>query len=655
MTGRALVARVMIDSPLPQLDRLFDYALPHEGGDAIVAGVRVKVPLHNRMATGFVVELAPPGEYTGELSAIEAIVSPVAVLAPEVWALARRLADRAAGTASDVIRLAVPKRQARVEKVWSTRGEAEPPSVVTPVEDLAYGPGALHDLVATQARVAVSAVPRPVELAGGAWVGHWAVTLAAAASQALAAGGSAILCVPDYRDQDQLLAALHAVLPADRVVQLDAKQSDPDRYRALLACRGDVPLAIVGTRAVLFAPAARLALTVVWDDGDPLHAGLLSPHLHDRDVALVRQEQQGGALVFAAHSRSTDVERLVEIGFLRELAPTRVSTPKVVPTAQLIGQDPAAALARIPSVAWREATQALARGPVLVQVARPGWAPRLACAECGQSARCGVCDGPLGSRTRTSTPHCGWCGALAADWHCTTCEGTGLRFIGQGAGRTADDLGRAFPNTRIIVVDGDRPQLEVGHEPALVIATRGAEPIARGGYRAVLLLDGERMMARESLRVAEDCLRLWSNAAALAAPGSPVVLVGVGGPVASALATWRQPTFAASELAERRSLRFPPAVRVATVTGAAASVDHAIAAVSDLDGVDVLGPVEREGGDVRAIVRFDYAVGTAITAALRTEVIRAATSRRRRAAGGGDRPAPPTLRVRCDDIEPFTE
>src|SRR6202012_4235984 len=130
-----------------------------------------------------------------------------------------------------------------------------------------------------------------------------------------------------------------------------------------------------------------------------------------------------------------------------------------------------------------------------------------------------------------------------------------------GATRTAEDLGKAFPGVRIIVADGDHPILEVGAESALVIATRGAEPVARGGYRAVLLLDGERMVARESLRVGEDCLRWWSNAAALAAGGAPTYLVGVGGALASALSTWRQSDYASTELAERCRVRFTPANR----------------------------------------------------------------------------------------------
>ncbi|TPX01018.1 primosomal protein N', partial [Schumannella luteola] len=113
--------------------------------------------------------------------------------------------------------------------------------------------------------------------------------------------------------------------------------------------------------------------------------------------------------------------------------------------------------------------------------------------------------------------------------------------------------------------------------PALVVATRGAEPIAAGGYRAVLLLDGERMVARESLRIAEDCLRWWSGAAALAADDATVFLVGVGGRLASALATGGVTAFARAELADRRALRFPPATRTATLDGVPDAVSAALA------------------------------------------------------------------------------
>jgi primosomal protein N' (replication factor Y) len=653
----ASVARVLIDSPLPQLDRLFDYGIPAALRESAVPGVRVRVPLRSagRVADGFIVEIAPPGDYTGALSEIEEVVSSVAVLTPEVWALARKASERAAGNAIGIVRLAVPGRQVRVEKAFVAAEEAPRLApLAAPARIRGYGDGTLESAIAARSRLAVDAIPLVAEVQPGVWVGEWAVTMAAAAAATLAGGATAILAVPDYRDQEQLASALAAILPPERIIRLDAKQSNPDRYRAFLRCLRDEPVVIIGNRSVVYAPATNLGLIGIWDDGDPLHSEPLGPYVHARDAALIRQELQGSALAFFGHARSTEVERLVEIGWVESLVPQPSVLPKIVPTSQQSSEDRLAAQARIPSTAWREARAALEFGPVLVQVARPGYAPRLACADCKRSARCMKCEGPLGQKTSRSTPACGWCGALAVDWRCSNCDGEKLRFVGSGAGRTAEDLGRAFPGVRVIVADGERPILTVGAEPALVIATRGAEPIAAGGYRAVLLLDGESMVARESLRVAEDCLRWWSNAAALAARRAPIVLVGVGGALASAFVTWRQADFARGELADRRALRFPPAVRVATVTGTLDAVAEAVAALP-VEGADILGPVDVDEGGVRTIVRFDYAHGAEIAAGLRAEIVRSAANRRRAIGKAARGPIPVSLKVRFDDVEPFLD
>ncbi|MFP7833279.1 primosomal protein N' [Marisediminicola sp. LYQ134] len=677
----------MIDSTVPQLDRLFDYAIPESLTADVAVGVRVRVPVRSagRIADGFVVEIGPPGDYAGTLSELDAVVSSVPVLTPDVWALARAVADRAAGTASDVVRLAVPKRQVRVEKAWLARAddtddgevstdatgevstdEAAPGGAAPGVRERApgkesrpglesYAPADRETALARGARYAVDAVPRPERLRGGVWVGAWARTAAAAAAETLARGESAIVCVPDYRDQEQLEAALADEVAAHRVVRIDARQSNPHRYRAHLAGLDDEAIVVVGNRSAVYAAAPRLGLMIVVDDGDPLHSEPLSPYVHSRDAALVRSEQAGCGLWFLSHSRTTEVQRLVELGFLSVLSAARTYSPRVVPTAQQSSTDRFAAMARIPSTAWREARAALEHGPVLVQVARPGYSPRTACATCSAAARCTRCDGALSRSRSGAVPACSLCGKLAADWVCPVCEGTTMTDVGQGSVRTADELGRAFPGVRVIVADGTHPVLRVDDGPALVVATRGAEPLADGGYRAVLLLDGERMLARESLRVGEDCLRWWTNAAALAAPGSPVVLVGVGGPLASTMATWRPAAYASTELADRRRLRFPPAVRVATVTGATAAVEKAVATVAGIEGLDVLGPVETSEGVVRAIIRFEFRSGREVATALRAAVITAATSRRKPVPRGPRPVTLPTLKVRLDDIEPFAE
>jgi len=642
------VARVLVDSPLPQLDQLFDYAVPERLRESARPGVRVRMPLRTggRIADGWLVELAESSEYGGVLSELEDVISEVPPLVPEVWALARAVADRAAGNASDVLRLAIPSRYVRVERSWLA-APGDPgalPDAVPPIHGAAAG--RIEAGIANGERMSLAADPRPLRLPSGEWVGAWAVTLAQAAAHALAADRSALLVVPDYRDQEQLEAALAASVDSRRVLRTDARQSGGDRYRAFLDATRDDARIIVGNRSTVYAPAARLGLIAIWDDGDALLNEPLAPGVHPRDAALVRQEQSGAALLLASHTRSVELARLVEIGWVHDVAPVGHAKPRIIPTEQQAAPEPGSA--RIPSAAWRQAQEAVRDGPVLVQVARPGNAPALACDRCREPARCVACGGALAVPRGGGEPRCVLCGTSAGAWRCPVCDGTKLRAVTVGASRTAEELGRAFPKTRVILSDGERPVLRVGPEPALVVATRGAEPIADGGYRAVLLLDGERMLLRESLRVAEDCLRWWSNASALAAPGSTVFLVGVGGALATALATWMQGDWARGELATRRALRFPPAVRVASVTSPAAAVARATEAVRVVDGVDVLGPAAVDDGLERAIVRFDYAAGARVARELRAEMIRVATERRRPVAGRGPR-RPPVLRVRFDD------
>ncbi|MFT2816243.1 primosomal protein N' [Leifsonia sp. A12D58] len=677
MTHTGLVARVLIDSPLPQLDHLFDYSIPAELADIALPGVRVKVPFRaGRIAAGYLIEVTdagaggPGGEpaFTGTLSPLDSVVSAVQVLTPEVARLARQVADRAAGNASDVIRLAVPPRQVRAEKAWlaaraalaaeadgSDAGDAaapESPAGLSAAGFDGYRAGVFDELIAERKRVAVAAVPRLLQLANGTTIGHWAHTLAELAAVTLQAGRSTLLVLPDYRDQDQVEAALAQLVPGSSVSRVDARQTGTERYRAFLACLTDEPRIVVGNRSAVYAPAPNLGLIALWDDGDPLHAELHSPYVHARDAALIRQQESGAALAFFSHSRSVETQRLVELGWLGEIHPERVVHPKVIPTAYQASPDEQARVARIPTAAWRAAKEALATGPVLVQVASPGYAPVLACQTCKQAARCTNCQGPLGLTTAGATPSCRLCGALAVSWQCSHCEGRTYRLVTIGTARTAEELGRAFPGVRVIIADGEHTIQHIDAQPALVIATRGAEPIPTGGYHAILLLDGERMLARESLRVGEDCLRWWSNAAAMAAPGASVVLVGVGGALARALNSWQPEAYAASELADRRVLRFPPAVRIASVTGTDDGVATAVAEFADQAGVDVLGPVPADSGKVRAVVRFAYADGDAVAHTLKAAIVRNASQRRKRAAGSSAAFVPtPTLKVRFDDPE----
>jgi len=167
--------------------------------------------------------------------------------------------------------------------------------------------------------------------------------------------------------------------------------------------------------------------------------------------------------------------------------------------------------------------------------------------------------------------------------------------------------------------DRDHVLLAVAAEPGLVVATPGAEPVAAGGYGAVLVLDATSVLMRADLRAGEEALRRWLAAAALAKPagdgGTVVVMAESSVPAVQALVRWDPAGLARRELTDRAALGFPPAVRMAAVDGTPTAVAELLGAASLPPSAEVLGPVTRGDGE-RALVRVVRDEGLALARAL---------------------------------------
>jgi primosomal protein N' (replication factor Y) len=186
-----------------------------------------------------------------------------------------------------------------------------------------------------------------------------------------------------------------------------------------------------------------------------------------------------------------------------------------------------------------------------------------------------------------------------------------------GDARTAEELGRAFPTTRVRTSSGDRVLADVDDSPQIVVATPGAEPVAAGGYPTVVLLDTWLLLGGVDLRTEEEALRRWCNAAGLVRAGGSVVAVGdAAHPALQALVRWDPAGFAAREMQQRQEAHLPPASRLATVTGEPGAVDDALILLDPPPHAEVLGPVDHGDGESRIVVRVPRAQGGALSRAL---------------------------------------
>jgi primosomal protein N' (replication factor Y) len=614
------IARVAVEVSLSHLDRTFDYLVDETQDAAAQPGVRVRVRFAGALVGGFILERVDKSDHDGKLSFLERVLGSEPVLSAEVAAVAREVADRWAGTLADVVRLAVPPRHAAAERTKS-KGADTPPGPPPPsaLGRYAGGPELLRELASGTARRVWTALP-----------GEWPEEIAAAAAAVLAAGRGVVVVMPDARDVDRMDRALAGLLGEGHHVALTAELGPEERYSRFLALSRGAVRAVVGTRSAVWAPVRDLGLVVVWDDGDDLLAEPRAPYCHAREVALLRAHRSGASMLLAGHAVTAEGAQLLATGWASELGPTAPARTRDLPAVRASGgdeelaDDEAARAARLPTIAWRAAKDALQSGPVLIQVPRQGYLPALACAKCRRTAQCKNCAGPLAGVGEDAPPICRWCGVIAAGWRCPHCASLSLRAVVVGARRTAEELGRVYPGYPVKTSGRGKVLARVTAQPALVVSTPGAEPVADGGYAAAILLDGWLMLSRADLRAGEEALRRWFNAASLvrgSADGGRVVVVAPGELRAvQALLRWQPRWHAERELEDRRALHLPPAGRMAALTGSTEAVADLLSLATLPPAAEVLGPVPAADGDPedeRVLVRVPRVRGQELAAALK--------------------------------------
>jgi primosomal protein N' (replication factor Y) len=185
----------------------------------------------------------------------------------------------------------------------------------------------------------------------------------------------------------------------------------------------------------------------------------------------------------------------------------------------------------------------------------------------------------------------------------------------------------------VITSGGDAVLAEVSDEPALVVATPGAEPRTPSGYGAALLLDGWALLGRQDLRASEDALRRWMAAAALVrhrGDGGVIVVVAESAiPTVQALIRWDPVGHAESELAGRAEVGLPPAVHMAAIDGVPGAVTALLETAHLPADAEVLGPadlppgarrppgMDRDATVTRMLVRVPRDGGLGLASALR--------------------------------------
>jgi primosomal protein N' (replication factor Y) len=328
--------------------------------------------------------------------------------------------------------------------------------------------------------------------------------------------------------------------------------------------RGAAGATVVGTRAAAWAPVAELAGVVVVDEHDESHQQEQAPTWHARDVAAERARRAGVPCVLTSPCPSLEA-----LGWGRLVVPARADERAGWPVVDAIDmrrQDPRTGLLTPPLVRLLRSDRR-----VLCVLNRTGRARLLACAACGELARCERCEAALSQPSATELA-CTRCGTVRPVV-CAACGAGRLKALRQGVTRVRDEIaalvGEEVNEVTAASPAGERPasRVVVGTE-AVLHQVEGADVVA--------FLDADQELLAPRYRAAEQALALFARAARLVggkeAGGRLVVQTFVPRHEAVQAALHGDPDRVASVEHDRRELlRFPPVTAIAEVSGPAAA------------------------------------------------------------------------------------
>jgi primosomal protein N' (replication factor Y) len=332
---------------------------------------------------------------------------------------------------------------------------------------------------------------------------------------------------------------------------LDASLPRTDRYSNFLQVATGAAQIVIGTRSAIFAPVANLQTIIVFREGSESHYERRTPGWNVRDVAIIRSQLASVDLTFAGYAPSSELSLLIE----SEVIALKGKRAKVDATAypQFQGE-------LLPDRIFTPIRSALARGSVLFLVPRKGYSQAISCAACRNIALC-----ECGGRIYFGGPEkgfiCSLCNITTPDWSCKWCKKSSANLLGRGNLRHAHEIGRAFPGFPVVSTDATNVVHEIENQHSIVLATAGMAPLVKGGYQAVVILEGDNLFSQLDLRAQERAREaIMQSASLLSSNGKVLVVIDSAHPIVAALSRWNLSPLLARELREREQTQLPPLV-----------------------------------------------------------------------------------------------
>ena len=415
-----------------------------------------------------------------------------------------------------------------------------------------------------------------------------------AIAHALGQGKGAIVLVPEISLTPQTVERFKARFsqgPQQTLVAvLHSHLSAGERHDEWHKIRQGRARIVIGARSAVFAPVEPLGLVIVDEEHEHSYKQEEAPRYNARDLAVVRGQQEGAAVVLGSATPCMESYHNVQRKKYGLLSLTERVDNIQMPIVRVIDMRSAARKEKgvgIFSPQLREAIlQRLEKNEqVMLFLNRRGWSSSLQCPECGFVAECPNCSVSLTYHRAAQQLMCHICGHIeAAPKKCpqTECGNVAIRFSGLGTEKVEAALEKGFPSARVKRMDSDTLKRKEDYRRILgdfrtgkIDILVGTQMIAKGlhfpNVTLVGIIHADLSLHIPDFRAGERTFQLLTQVAGRAGRGEVEgeVYVQSFTPFHPAIQYARRHDYVGfyeQEIEFRQQLNYPPVGRVALLT-----------------------------------------------------------------------------------------
>ena len=415
-----------------------------------------------------------------------------------------------------------------------------------------------------------------------------------AIAHALGQGKGAIVLVPEISLTPQTVERFKARFsqgPHQTLVAvLHSHLSAGERHDEWHKIRQGRARIVIGARSAVFAPVEPLGLVIVDEEHEHSYKQEEAPRYNARDLAVVRGQQEGAAVVLGSATPCMESYHNVQRKKYGLLSLTERVDNIQMPIVRVIDMRSAARKEKgvgIFSPQLREAIlQRLEKNEqVMLFLNRRGWSSSLQCPECGFVAECPNCSVSLTYHRAAQQLMCHICGHIeTAPKKCpeTKCGNVAIRFSGLGTEKVEAALEKGFPSARVKRMDSDTLKRKEDYRRILgdfrtgkIDILVGTQMIAKGlhfpNVTLVGIIHADLSLHIPDFRAGERTFQLLTQVAGRAGRGDVEgeVYVQSFTPFHPAIQYARRHDYVGfyeQEIEFRQQLNYPPVGRVALLT-----------------------------------------------------------------------------------------